>query len=767
VFEDGVAQEQDREQRMLEEEREMERERQRRREHMRQHERERHQRERERNRRAQLRRLYRERHPQQPHAPADVPQAVQPAVIPSPIDVHQPRQIRRLPTRTRSAQSRSPNSSRSRLRADASSSNEPGLALPARATAHPGDDFTKTSVRQVHASEFDSETTAGGVDTTDGNLESSNFRSPYSVMLEHVNSGEIPSLYKFEINEMRRRGIVDSGDLDESEDPEKIFARVQDVEMAEHARKWGPQWTGKDAERPLPSIPIAWTECFGEAQEQAERWRERRRELYKQLNIEAEKEGKPQILIPWELADEDHPIHAFNFNTGTAPASPVELEDGRESPSFSFVPSDGTVASQWFTNNRAATPPPLPFPISDTRHRSETGSSAKPMSEFARKYSVPHSPPPFMPQPQRIPESAAFAPELPPSVPTYPSSSNWRPDRHFTFDQANQTSPHSTPAPDSATVRAMPNSSSTAQPSPIRAEFPITSNTTTSSSAPPTPSASRSMNVPMPRRPPMVSSALPTPTEVARASGGTPLASPSLAIYQPPEEALSYFENAMSTQGDLQQRNDDVSASEMLGEIGSDQAIDESGEQDASMARRRDRDLEVEHARYFRGPEEAHDEDAATDDDDDELQDVEGIDVLAERLDPENVEIEVIEEGEPNPDDEIDDELVPDIEVDAEADADVDADMEVEVEPVAEVVAEVRNGVDREAGLGRDAQGDNAGMGMQLADDLEIGMEDDMEGALEGEHCCVKDFITDTQLMKRYSNRNARAVVCHCAECEL
>ena len=434
--------------------------------------------------------------------------------------------------------------------------------------------------------------------------------------------------------------------------------------------------------------PDDWTEWFGDAVDDAWRWRARRRVLWECLREEGKRDGLGALELPRELSGlslEDlylghdlngarTPPPAPRPNSRlpvlaalpSAPSHPGTTDDGLSLLSaHKRLRAEGSRAGRSFTVSSFSPPSPDDDDGSSRRVRQRTQSQADtipfslpPNGGVGDSHVFPHTSPRPLPFPINPATSISQSPsQLAGSAPSnygVPSLS-----------------------PTSSSIRLSPHSQSQVTPPGIS----------------------------MPRRPPMPSTTIPTPTSgppslLLRSSrDSTPLASPNLATYQPPEEfqegsaRRGYFDGAKK---------------------GEEKPDRDNGETDSG---RFERDV----ALFFR-------EEPFT-------------------AQPSDKELRLAAEGEEE--DEGDEGDLPGLLADSEEDGDEDAR---ELRGVARrgprrgpwgpewVDAGRANVVDEDDAVaevdddGEDAEGediDDAALAAQLADE-DMAVEDDMEGALEG-----------------------------------
>jgi len=431
-------------------------------------------------------------------------------------------------------------------------------------------------------------------------------------------------------------------------------------------------------------VPDDWTEWLGYAVDDAWRWRARRRVLWERLREEAEQDGLGPLQLPRELSSisiED--LYTTQDVSGVrtpppaprlisrlpvltalppAPSSPDATADGSSLlSSHKRLRAEGSRTGRSFTISTVSVASPDENDGSSRLVRLQMHSQAdtKPFSSPSIRGNGDS-------------QLLSYTPQRSLPFPIVPSS---------TLSQG----PPSQPAGFAPSHRGVSSSSS---PSPTLLPF--------DSQLPPAPAIS------MPRRPPMPNTTIPTPTSgpssLLRTSGNsTPLASPSLATYQPPEEfqegsaRQGYFDDVVEREGELDRGMEKMSA--------------ESFERDAALYFKEEPIVSQNSEKESRSNAEEEEEDdeeegdlpglLADSDDDGEEDALRGVARRGQRRagwGPEWGEAgraDVVEEEE----------------VVAEADDD-----------------------------GEDAEGeevDDAALAAQLADE-DMAVEDDMEGALEG-----------------------------------
>ena len=350
------------------------------------------------------------------------------------------------------------------------------------------------------------------------------------------------SLYDFERFEMTRFSI----DLMFS--PHGIVAEVdpwQLIVQAEFDRSVVQDGTISEIGARLlsntMSVPEDWTEWLGHAVDDAWRWRARRRVLWERLREEAEQDGLGTLGLPRELSGMSiEEIYLVQDASGirTPPPAPrlisrlPALTALHPTPSYPGATDDGlsllsahkqlraegSRIGRSFTVSTASIASPDEDEGSSRRGRQRTQShtDTKPFPILPVEGGNDS---PLFPIALQRPLSYPITP----TVPVLPS--------HFAGP-----SPH----------RRV----SSASPPPSLAHAPFDT---------PLPSAPA---IPIPRRPPMPNTTLPTPTSgppsLLRSNGdSTPPASPSLATYQPPEEfqegsaRRGYFDGIKEGEGEV------------------------------------------------------------------------------------------------------------------------------------------------------------------------------------------------------------------------
>lgn len=297
------------------------------------------------------------------------------------------------------------------------------------------------------------------------------------------------------------------------------------------------------------TAPDDWTECLGHATDDAWRWRARRRVLWERLREEAERDGLGLLQLPRELSSisleglyEGHDrdgvwtpppaprlisrIPALNTLSST-PSGPSDTDDGLSLLSaHKRLRAEGSRTERSFTISAM----PIASPHEDdgssrrVRQRTRSQTDAKsfsfpPADEVADNHVFSYTPPRPLPFPITPAMSSQFASQVTPSRSAEPPSSH---------DNA-PLSPSS-----------LPNSRLP------HLQLPAT-----------------------PRRPPMPSTTIPTPTSsqpslLLRSVDSTPPASPNLATYQPPEEFQEgsvrggYFDDFEKVDEDVDRDSEEV-----------------------------------------------------------------------------------------------------------------------------------------------------------------------------------------------------------------
>lgn len=434
------------------------------------------------------------------------------------------------------------------------------------------------------------------------------------------------------------------------------------------------------------SIPDDWTECLGHGDD-AWRWRARRRVLWERLREEAERDGLGLLQLPRELSSisleglyEGHDrdgvwtpppaprlisrLPALNALPPT-PSDPGDTDDGLSLLSaHKRLRAEGSRTERSFTISAVPTASLHEDDGSSRRVRQRTRSQVD-----SRPFSFPPA--------GQAGDNNVFS---------------YTPPRPLPFPITPATSTQS----DSQVA-----SSQFAEPFP--SPFPLSPSTLPNSRIPPFQSPATPPAISVPRRPPMPSTTIPTPTSsqpslLLRSVDSTPLASPNLATYQPPEE----FQEGSVRRGyfdDFENASEEVDRGEELGP----------------------RKIEREMAQFFKEPVTAQPPDNK----------------IAPGAEEEEEEEE--EEGD-----------LPELLADSDEDGEEDAR-----EPQAAAqrgprrvawgpewgdagradVADEEGVVAEADEEGEDVEGDDAddaALAGQLADE-DIAVEDDMEGALEGQ----------------------------------
>ena len=275
------------------------------------------------------------------------------------------------------------------------------------------------------------------------------------------------------------------------------------------------------------TAPDDWTECMGHATDDAWRWRARRRVLWERLREEAEQDGLGLLQLPPELSsisleglyeghDEDgvwtpppaprliSRLPALNA-LPPSPSDPSDADDGLSLLSaHKRLRAEGSRTERSFTISAVPTASPLEDDGSSRRVRQRTRSQVDarpflfpPSGEVGDNHVFSYTPPRPLPFPITPVITTQFASQVASSQTVEPSSS------HYGVPLSPSTLPNS-------------------HPPHLR--------------LPATPAA-----ISVPRRPPMPSTTIPTPTSsqpslLIRSVDSTPPASSNLATYQPPEE---------------------------------------------------------------------------------------------------------------------------------------------------------------------------------------------------------------------------------------
>ncbi len=274
------------------------------------------------------------------------------------------------------------------------------------------------------------------------------------------------------------------------------------------------------------TAPDNWSECLGHATDDVWRWRARRRVLWERLREEAERDGLALLQLPRELSGislerlyEGHdrdgvwtpppaPRLISRLPALTAlpptPSDPSDTDDGLSLLSaHKRLRAEGSRTERSFTISAVPTAPLHEDDESSRRVRQRTRSqtdaksfSFPPAGEVGDNNVFSYTPPRPLPFPITPAMSTQFASQMASSQSAEPSSYSSAPLSPSTLP--NSRLPH--------------------------LQLPAT---------PPT--------ISIPRRPPMPSTTIPTPTSsqpslLLRSVDSTPPASPNLATYQPPEE---------------------------------------------------------------------------------------------------------------------------------------------------------------------------------------------------------------------------------------
>jgi len=357
------------------------------------------------------------------------------------------------------------------------------------------------------------------------------------------------ALYDFERFEMTRLGI----DLMFS--PHGIVAEMDPWQLIIQAGVYpvvqddATLFTNAGVGTHTIAAPDDWTEWLGDAVDDAWRWRARRRVLWERLREEAERDGLGTLQLPSELSgipiEELRMVQDINCVWTPPPApklnsrlpvlaglSQTPSRPGATDDQASLLTAHKQLRAEGSRMGRSFTISTVSIASPDeddgrSRHmRPRTHSQANP-NAFAF--------PPLGGGDQLFP-SVTQKPLPFPISPTV--SLSHEPPSQFTLSTHSRHASSSSSLPSSPTFHSL------------------------DSQLPPAPAIS------MPRRPPMPNTTIPTPTSATpsllpRSSrDSTPLASPSLATYQPPEEfqegssRQGYFDNVEEGEGELDHPRD-------------------------------------------------------------------------------------------------------------------------------------------------------------------------------------------------------------------
>jgi hypothetical protein len=353
------------------------------------------------------------------------------------------------------------------------------------------------------------------------------------------------TLYDFERFEMTRLGI----DLMFS--PHGVVAETDPCQLIVQAQVDDPI----PQDGPTSSIsagfgtyamaaPDDWTECLGDAVDDAWRWRARRRVLWERLREEAERDGLAPLQVPHELSgisiEELHMVQDIDVWTPPpapklisrlpvlttlppTPSHPAVTDDGMSLLSaHKRLRAEGSRAGRSFTISTVSIVSPDEDDGSPRRVRQRTQSQADSKTFSFAPFGEGDAQP--FPYNSQNPLPFPITPTVPPSREPLAQYAGSAPLRR-------EVSPPSFPS------------------SP--AFLPLDSQ----------PSLAPALSIP--RRPPMPNTTIPTPTSappslLPRDSvDNTPLGSPSLATYQPPEEfqegsaRQGYFDGVEEGEGEL------------------------------------------------------------------------------------------------------------------------------------------------------------------------------------------------------------------------
>src|SRR6266850_70589 len=354
------------------------------------------------------------------------------------------------------------------------------------------------------------------------------------------------TLYDFERFEMTRLGI----DLMFS--PHGVVAETDPCQLIVQAQvddpilRDGPtSSTSAGFGTYTMAAPDDWTEWLGDAVDDAWRWRARRRVLWERLREEAERDGLAPLQVPRELSgisiEELHTVQDIDgvwtpppapklisrlpvlTTLAPTPSHPAATDDGMSLLSaHKRLRAEGSRAGRSFTISTVSVVSPDEDDGSPRRVRQRTQSQADSKTfSFAPFGGGDAQPLPYNPQ---RPLPFPITPTVPPSREPLAQYAGSAPFRRGVSSPSLSSSP---------------------------AFLPL------DSQPPPAPVLS------MPRRPPMPNTTIPTPTSAPPSllprdsMDNTPLGSPSLATYQPPEEfqegsaRQGYFDSVEEGEGEL------------------------------------------------------------------------------------------------------------------------------------------------------------------------------------------------------------------------
>ncbi len=348
------------------------------------------------------------------------------------------------------------------------------------------------------------------------------------------------SLYDFERFEMTRFSIdlmFSPHGIVAEVDPWQLIVQAEFDPLVAHDRSE----IGARLHTNTMAVPDNWTEWLGHAVDDAWRWRARRRVLWERLREEAERDGLGALQLPRELSGMSiEELYLVQDASGIwtpppaprlisrllaltalppTPSHPGTTDDGLSLLSaHKQLRAEGSRTSRSFTVSTASIASPDEDERSSRRGRQRTQSQADTK--------------PFLIPPAEGGDDSPLSPHALQGPLPYPITPT--------------TSGLPTQLTGSSSHRRV------SSPSPPSSLTHVPSDT----SAPLAPA------MPIPRRPPMPNTTLPTPTSgppsLLRSSGdSTPPASPSLATYQPPEEfqegssRRGYFDGVEEGEGEV------------------------------------------------------------------------------------------------------------------------------------------------------------------------------------------------------------------------
>ena len=310
------------------------------------------------------------------------------------------------------------------------------------------------------------------------------------------------------------------------------------------------------------TIPDDWTEGLGHATEDAWRWRARRRVLWERLREEAERDGLGFLQLPRELSS----------------ITLEELYEGHDRDGVWTPPPAPRMISRLPAPNAL---PPTPSDPSDTDDGQSLLSAHKRLraegSRTERSFTISAVPTASLHEDdgssRRVRQRTKSQVDARPF--SFPPAGEVGDNNVFSYTPPRPLPFPITPAM-STQFASQVASSQSAEPSSSR--LPLSPSTLPNSHLPHLQLPATPPAISAPRRPPMPSTTIPTPTSsqpsiLLRSVNGTPPASPNLATYQPPEEfqegsvRRGYFDGFEGVNEGADRNNEELDPRKMEREI--------------------------------------------------------------------------------------------------------------------------------------------------------------------------------------------------------